>query len=207
MYKAHSHHTKEQEVSISINKSSFTSKLYLDITKNVRSGLAQLATKKACWGIKDQGDLALIMGVLNFGDPAHTVPNTPKNSERRKMIEDAIDTFGGNDSAIPPRPWLSRSTEGYYKYSLRKYIEDNLPKVVKGIPKKGPFQSISSTQSMSINDFVEGLAKVGAENARDSWDNGNFAPNKPMTLANKADSRPLHGSGRMNRGSITAWSA
>lgn len=175
---------------VKINSTAFKTKIEAYIAPNVRHGFVELAKKRACWGIKDEGDLALIMGVLNFGDPDHRVPNTPN----------------GRKAPIPRRPWLDRSAQGYYRFALKKYVEDNLPKVVAGIPKKGAYRSWSSQRALGIDDFVQGLAEVGADNARTSWDEGKFAPNTPATLRNKSDPRPLHDTGRMNANAIKAWS-
>lgn len=187
------------------NYSRISKKFEATLTPTLRRSLALVATKTAHWGIKDDGELAVIMGVLNFGDPAHTVPNTGKGTLRRKMIEDAIAVYGGNDSAIPPRPWLTQSTEGIYRYNIRKYVEANLGKMVAGLYKRGKAGSASSNRALSIDKFLQGLAEVGAENAQDNWENGSFAPNRPMTLRNKGTTKPLHDTGRMNKGSITGW--
>ena len=173
-----------------INQAAFKTKIEAYIAPNVRHGFVQLAQKRACWGIKDEGDLAMIMGVLNFGDPDHRVPNTSN----------------GKLAPIPARRWLERSTEGYYYRELIKYINENLPKVVNGIPKKGAYRSWTSQRALSIDDFVQGLANAGAKNAIKSWELANFVENTPATLANKSDSRPLHDTGRMNAGSIKAGS-
>lgn len=172
--------------------SSFLTKLNLAVEKNVRSGFVDLATKRACWGIKDEGNLALIMGVLNFGDPDHRVWNNSK----------------GVLAPIPPRPWLSNSTEGMYRYLLRRYVNENLPRILPSISKRGVYKgkSLSSQRALGIDDFVKGLAEIGADNARDNWDSGKFQPNSPMTLARKSDPRPLHDTGRMNASAIKAWS-
>lgn len=188
-----------------VNYRAISRKFEAELSPTLRKSLALVAKKTAHWGIKDQGDLALIMGVLNFGDPAHTVPNTKKDSPRRKAIEDAIAVFGGNDSEIPKRPWLSQSTEGVYRYTIRRYIEANLGKLVAGLKKKGKAGSYSSQRALSADDFLKGLAEVGCDNAQDNWENGTFAPNKPMTVHNKGHSKPLHGKGTMKLDSITGW--
>lgn len=169
--------------------SGFYKKMDAIVTTTSRKALSDLSKKTAHWGIKDQGDLALIMGVLEFGDPDHRVPNTP----------------AGVLGPIPPRPWLRKSTQGTYRSHLTKYINDNLPKVLRGLPKSG--QNITNTKTeMSSKDFISGLAELGRDNARISWATANFAPNSPATLANKSDARPLHDTGRMNESVITAWS-
>ena len=190
-----------------VNYGRISKKFEATLSPTLRRSLALVATKTAHWGIKDQGDLAMIMGVLNFGDPAHTVPNRGKGSETRSALEDALKANIGvtNLSAIPPRPWLSQSTEGVYKYNLRKYVEENLGKLVAGLTKRGKAGSYSSNRALSIDDFLQGLAEVGAENAQDNWENGSFEPNAPMTLRNKNTTKPLHDTGRMNKGSITGW--
>lgn len=189
------------------NYGRISKKIEATLSPTLRRSLALVATKTAHWGIKDQGDLALIMGVLNFGDPAHTVPNRGKGSEARKVLEDALSANIGvtNLSAIPPRPWLIQSTEGIYRYNIRKYVEAHLGKMVAGLSKRGKAGSASSNRALSIDKFLQGLAEVGAENAQDNWENGNFAPNAPMTLRNKGTTKPLHDTGRMNKGSITGW--
>ena len=189
--------------------SSFYKKMSMIATATSRKAVADLSKRTAHWGIKGNGDLAKIMGVLEFGDPGHTVPNTPKGSQRRKTIEDAVAAFGGNDSAIPPRPWLRKSIRGSYRSKLVKYINTNLPKVLQGFPKSG--QNIVNTNAeMTTDEFLQGLAEVGMENARNSWETANFTPNAPMTLQNKSDPRPLHGKGdgenAMSAEKITAWS-
>lgn len=185
--------------------SGFYKKMDAIVTMTSSKGLADLAKKTARWGIKNQGDLPMIMGILEFGDPAHTFPNAKRGAEKRKAVEDLIASGGENPSAIPPRPWLRKSTQGTYRSHLTKYINENLPKVLRGIPKSG--QSITSTKAeLSTQDFIQGLAETGRDNARASWGTANFVPNSPATLANKADSRPLHDTGRMNESVITAWS-
>ena len=169
--------------------SNFYKKMDAIVTTSTRKAVADLSKKTAHWGIKDQGDLALIMGVLEFGDPDHRFPNTPS----------------GKLAPIPPRGWLKRSREGYYQRELANYINENLPKVLKGFPKRG--QSVSNQKArQSTAEFIKGLAEVGRDNARKSWESANFAENSPATLANKRDSRPLHDTGRMNASVITAWS-
>lgn len=208
-FKAHLHHTKEKTVAvIRINKAAFLRKIKTDVTPNLRRGLAALATTEAHWGIKGHDDLPLIMGVLNFGDPAHTVPNRKKNSPERKNMESFLAGGGKNNSAIPPRPWLSRSTEGYYYKKLINYVNTNLPKVIAGIPKRGRGQSHTSPKierAWSIEKFMKGFAELGAENAKKSWELANFTPNRPMTLKNKTDPRPLHDTGVMNESVIEGW--
>ena len=188
--------------------SSFLTKLNVAVEKNVRSGFVDLAKKRACWGIKGGDELPVIMGVLNFGDPAHTFPNTKKSSPTRKKIQDILTAFGGeNSSAIPARPWLSNSTKGAYRYFIKKYIDENLPKMVAGVRKDGKYVSVTSQRALSVEDFVKGLAEVGADNARDNWESGSFTPNSPATLANKNDTRPLHDTGLMNSDRIEGWVA
>ena len=179
-------------------------------TPTSRRAVADLSKKTAHWGIKGNGDLPMIMGVLEFGDPDHTWPNTPKGSRHRKFLE-LNATFGeeNNPSAIPPRPWLRRSVEGYYRKEIVKYVNDNLPKVLAGFPKYG--QNIVNPKSrMNTEKFIEGLAKVGRDNAEMSWNYANFEKNRPATLENKTDPRPLHGNGDgdnpMSGDAITAWS-
>lgn len=160
------------------------------LSPSLRRGLAAIATKTAHWGIKDQGDLALIMGVLNFGDPDHRVPNTPD----------------GHPAPIPPRPWLNRSTDKIYQVKINKYVNDSLKKVVASIPKRGRSGfSASSKRAINPNDFMLGLAEIGRDNARYAWEKGNFAPNSDMTLRNKIGTKPLHDTGRMNASAITGW--
>ena len=172
-----------------VNYRAISRKIETNVSPTLRKGLAAISMKSAHWGIKDQGDLALIMGVLNFGDPDHRVPNTPD----------------GHKAPIPKRPWLSQTTEGQYKYFVRKYVEDNLPKVISGLAKRGKVQSVSSQRSLSIDDFLQGLADEGKDAAQDNWENGSFAENTPMTIKNKHGDKPLHDTGRMNRNSITGW--
>lgn len=174
-----------------INQAAFKTKIEAYIAPNVRHGFVELAKKRACWGINDATDnLPTIMGVLNFGDPDHRFPNSPR----------------GVLAPIKARRWLERSTEGYYYRELIKYINESLPKVVAGIPKKGAFRSWSSQRALSIDDFIHGLAETGAKNAQKSWELANFEPNRPATLAHKTDPRPLHDTGTMNKGKIVAWS-
>lgn len=171
--------------------SGFYKKIDAIVTPTARKAMADLAKKEARWGIKEKGELPLIMGVLEFGDPDHRFPNTPS----------------GKLAPIPKRPWLQRSVEGYYKKELVKYVNENLPKVLRGFPKSG--QRIDNPKSdLSSEKFIQGLAAVGAQNARKSWELANFTPNSPATLENKSDSRPLHGDGSkgMSADAITAWS-
>ena len=206
-YKGRSRHTKETQVAKV--SSSFLTKLQVAIDRNIQTGFDELATKKACWGIKDSSDdLPMIMGVLDFGDPGHTVPNTKKGSPTRKRLADAVAAFGGeNSSAIPPRPWLSGSTKGEYRTNIKRYVRTQLPRMIAGITKaeKGRYASKSSRKALSVDDFVKGLAEVGAKNAKDYWENGPFIHNAPMTLENKSDPRPLHGRGTMNESKIEGW--
>lgn len=188
--------------------SSFYKNIEAIVTPTARKAMSDLSHKTARWGIKGQGDLPMIMGVLEFGDPDHTWPNTPKGSRNRKFLE-LNATFGeeNNPSAIPPRPWLRRSVEGYYRKEIVKYINENLPTVLSGFPKRG--QSVENKKSrMSADKFIEGLAKVGRDNAEMSWEIANFEPNAPATLELKDDPRPLHGNGvtGMSGDAITAWS-
>ena len=171
--------------------SSFYKKMDIIATPTARRAVADLSKKTAHWGIKGNGDLPMIMGVLEFGDPDHRFLNVPE----------------GTLAPIPSRPWLRRSIEGYYRKEIVKYVNDNLPKVLAGFPKYG--QSIVNSKSrMNTEKFIEGLAKVGRDNAEMSWEVANFEPNAPATLANKTDSRPLHGNGKtgMSGDAITAWS-
>ena len=171
--------------------SSFYKKMDLIATPTSRRAVADLAKKTAHWGIKGGGDLPMIMGVLEFGDPDHRFLNNA----------------GGVPAPIPSRPWLRRSTEGFYRKELTKYINDNLPKVLRGFPKRG--QSITNSKTeMSAKDFIDGVAQIGAKNARKSWEVANFAPNTPATLENKTDTRPLHGNGKtgMSADAIKSWS-
>lgn len=186
---------------IKINRQAFLRKVESNLTPSLRRGLQRVASRRACFGIKGDADLAKIMGILNYGDPGHTFPNTKKNSDARKELTDA-----NNPSALPARPWLDNSTRGYYQRNLTKYINEHMDKLVAGLPKRGQGQGGASTRrSISADDFMDGLAEMGANNARRSWDQGNFAPNAPATLQNKSDPRPLHDTGRMNADAITAW--
>lgn len=186
---------------IKINRQAFLRKVESNLTPSLRRGLQRISARRACFGIKGDADLAKIMGILNYGDPGHTFPNTKKNSDARKELTD-----GNNPSALPARPWLDNATRGYYQRNLTKYINDNIDKVVAGLPKRGQGHGgVSTRRSLSVNDFMNQLAGVGAENARRSWDQGHFVPNAPATLQNKSDPRPLHDTGRMNADAITAW--
>ena len=169
--------------------SGFYKKMDAIVTMSSRKALADLSKKTAHWGVRDQGDLALIMGVLEFGDPDHRFPNIPT----------------GKLAPIPPRRWLKRSTEGYYQKELANYVNKNLPKVLAGFPKRGQGITNQVTRK-SADEFIQGLAEVGRDNARKSWELANFTENSPATLANKRDPRPLHDTGRMNESVITAWS-
>lgn len=181
--------------------SKFFRKMEAIVTPKMRKEMAKLSKMEAHWGIRNDGELAMIMGVLNFGDPAHTVPNRSKGTPQRKAVEDAIAAYGGNDSAIPPRPWLSNSVRGAYDVNIKRYVNENLPIVLRGMSKVGTkFKS-----KITPDQFIKGLAEVGRDNARKSWESGKFAPNAPMTLQNKSDPRPLHDTGRMNAGVIEAW--
>lgn len=185
--------------------SSFYKNIEAIVTPTARKAMSDLSHKTAHWGIKGQGDLPMIMGVLEFGDPAHTWPNTRKGSATRQFIEQSMDE--GNSSAIPPRPWLRNTIQGSYRRELTKYINENLPTVLSGFPKRG--QSVENKKSrMSADKFIEGLAKVGRNNAINSWVHANFTPNAEATLARKTDDRPLHGNGvtGMSDEAITAWS-
>ena len=189
--------------------SSFYRKIEAVITPTARRALANLSKKEAHWGIREKGDLAKIMGVLEFGDPAHTFPNSKRGSAARKMIEQSLAAGGENSSAIPPRPWLRNTITGNYRKELTKYINENLPKVIRGVPKRG--QNIENAGAVLTADkFIQGLANVGKYNAINSWVRANFAPNAEATLANKHDDRPLHGDGEgeysMSEDAITAWS-
>lgn len=190
VFKERSHHTKEKPVAKV--SSSYLTKLQVAIDRNIMTGFDELAKKKACWGIKDASDdLPLIMGVLNFGDPDHRVWN---NAE-------------GVLAPIPPRPWLSASTKDEYHTKIKRYVRTQLPRMIAGITKaeKGRYASHSSNKTLSVDDFIEGLAKLGAENARDYWENGPFIHNADMTLKHKSDLRPLHGHGTMQKGKIEGW--
>lgn len=167
--------------------STFFKKIESIVTPTMRSGLAKLSTKTAHWGIKEQGDLALIMGVLNFGDPDHRFLNNES----------------GVPAPIPARPWLSNSVKGYYDVKIKRYINENLPTVLRGLPKDA--RKNQRAPKLSIEKFIQGLALVGRDNAVQSWDSGNFKENTPATLANKIDPRPLHDTGRMSASAITAW--
>lgn len=171
--------------------SGFYKKMDLIATPTSRRAVADLAKKTAHWGIKGQGDLPMIMGVLEFGDPDHRFLNNG----------------GGVPAPIPPRPWLRKSIQGTYRSHLVKYVNDNLPKVLRGFPKSGQ-NIVNSDAQMTTKEFIQGLAKVGARNARQSWEASNFTPNAPATLANKSDPRPLHGNGKtgMSEEAIEAWS-
>ena len=206
-FKELSHHTKEKPVAVKVNVKSFTKKIEMAVAPNMRRGLAEIARKQVHWGIQGNGDLPVIMGVLNFGDPAHTVPNRKSGSPARETLKTALNANIGvsNPSAIPPRPWLSQTTTGKYQKRITDYIEDNFPKVLAGIKKDRKYESITSQRALSIDDFLTKLAEVGAEVARDSWDSGNFEPNADMTLKHKSDPRPLHGRGDMSRDVITGW--
>lgn len=186
--KAHLHHTKENPVKFN---SGFYKKMDLIATPTSRRAVADLAKKTAHWGIKGQGDLPMIMGVLEFGDPDHRFLNNK----------------GGVLAPIPPRPWLRKSAQGTYRSHLVKYVNDNLPKVLRGFPKSGQ-NIVNSDAQMTTKEFIQGLAEVGAKNARAGWDTANFTPNAPATLANKSDPRPLHGNGKtgMSADAIEAWS-
>lgn len=193
---------------IKVNTIAFKNQIMKSLTPTTYEGFRHIAAKTACWGIK--GELALIMGVLNFGDPAHTVPNHKKTSPTRKNLESALAAFGGkNDSAIPPRPWLSRSTEGVYQVKLNDYIRENTGALIASVVTQGgtEFKSTSKRKGRALNpdDFIKGLAEVGKKNAQQSWEKANFKENAPMTLAHKSDPRPLHGTGRMNESVIEAW--
>lgn len=175
---------------VKINYKALSKTIETTLAPTLRRGLAAIARKTAHWGIKDQGDLALIMGVLNFGDPDHRVPNTAD----------------GHLAPIPPRPWLNRSTDKIYQVKINKYVNDSLKKVVAAIPKRGKLRfSETSNRAISPDDFMQGLAEVGRDNARYAWEKANFAPNSDMTLRNKIGNKPLHDTGRMNAGAITGW--
>ena len=180
------------------------------VTMGSRRGLADLAKKTAHWGIKGQGELPKIMGVLEFGDPDHTWPNTPKGSRLRKMLElNAVIGNEDNPSEIPPRPWLRRSIEGEYRKRLVKYVNTELPKVLRSMPKTG--QGVYTPRSKKlVKEFIDGLADTGRDNAELSWERANFTPNAPATLELKDDPRPLHGNGNgehpMSGEAITSWS-
>ena len=171
--------------------SSFYKKMDIIATPTARRAVADLSKKTAHWGIKGNDDLPMIMGVLEFGDPDHRFLNIPD----------------GKPAPIPSRPWLRKSIQGTYRSHLTKYINDNLPKVLRGFPKSGQ-NIVNEKADMTAKEFIEGLAKVGRDNAEQSWEIANFTPNAPATLANKSDSRPLHGNGKtgMSGDTITAWS-
>lgn len=169
--------------------SGFYKKMDMIVTTTSRRALADLSKRTAHWGVKENGNLPIIMGVLEFGDPDHRFLNTPS----------------GTLAPIPPRPWLKKSVQGIYRSHLTKYINDNLPKVLRGLPKEGQ-SAVNINAEFSVKDFMEGLAEVGKDNAQASWEKANFTPNSPATLAKKADPRPLHDTGRMNESVITAWS-
>ena len=202
-------HTKERLVKFN---SSFYKKMDIIATPTSRRAVADLSKKTAHWGIKGNGDLPMIMGVLEFGDPDHTWPNTPKGSRHRKFLEINA-AFGEEDnpSAIPPRPWLRRSIEGYYRKEIVKYINKNLPKVLAGLPKYGQ-NILNEKADMTPQQFIDGLAEIGRDNAEMSWEVANFEPNAPATIEMKqeVDTRPLHGRGDrdnpMSDDAITAWS-
>lgn len=186
---------------IKIKTSIIQRKIDSTLSPQLRRGLKAIGAKTACYGIKDHGDLAKIMGVLNYGDPGHTFPNTGKDSDRRQDLD-----ASNNDSAIPARPWLDKTSRGIYGQARAKYIKENIGRVIAGIPKRGQSRQFKSSQrAMTVEDFAQGLANVGAQNARDSWNASNFEPNAPATLENKSDPRPLHDTGRMNADAITGW--
>lgn len=169
--------------------SSFFKEINAVVTPTMRKGMADLSKRTAHWGIKDNGDLPLIMGVLNFGDPDHRFLNNKT----------------GVPAPIPKRPWLNKSVQGTYNSRLKKYVNNNLPLVLRGLPKTGQ-NIVNPGAKMTTKAFIEGLAKLGRDNARESWETANFTANSPATLANKSDSRPLHGNGEMEASKITAWS-
>ena len=189
--------------------SSFYKKLDMIVTMTSRKALSDLSKRTAHWGIKGHGDLPMIMGVLEFGDPAHTFPNAKKGTEKRKAVEKLIASGGQNESAIPPRPWLNKSRQGTYRSHLTKYVNNSLQEVLRSMPKTGNVFYTSHSKKLT-DKFIQGLAEVGAQNARDSWNSGNFAKNAEATLINKDDPRPLHGNGgekdSMSEDKITAWS-
>ena len=172
-----------------VNYRDISKKIEADLSPTIRKSLALVSKKTAHWGIKDEGNLALIMGVLNFGDPDHRVPNTPQ----------------GRPAPIPKRPWLNRSTERIFQARINNYIEKNLGKLLAGLKKRGKAGSGSSQRALSAEDFLKGLAEVGRDNARQIWEKGNFAPNTDATLRNKRGDKPLHDKGRMNQAAITGW--
>lgn len=173
-----------------INYKALSKTIETTLSPSLRRGLAAIAQKTAHWGIKDQGDLALIMGVLNFGDPDHRVPNTPD----------------GVLAPIPPRPWLNRSTDKIYQVKINQYVNASLKKVIASIPKRGRSGfSATSKRAFNPDDFIRGLAEIGRDNARYAWEKANFAPNSDMTLRNKTGDKPLHDTGRMNADAITGW--
>lgn len=178
---------------LKINTIAFKKTIEKTVSPTVRRGFAQISKKTASWGIKGQGDLPLIMGVLNFGDPDHRVWNNAQ----------------GVLAPIPPRPWLNRSTQGIYQVKINSYIRENLPRVIMSIQTRGQssFRKTSSQAHKTLHpdDFIAGLAKIGRDNARYAWEKANFQENAEMTLAHKSDPRPLHGHGRMKESSITAW--
>lgn len=192
---------------IKIKTSVINRQIEATLSPQLRRGLKVIASKTACYGIKSskstkkEASLAKIMGVLNYGDPGHTFPNTGKDSDTRQDLD-----ASNNDSAIPARPWLDKTSRGIYAQARAKYIKDNLAKVIAGIPKRGQSRSFKSSQrAITAEEFAQGLANVGAENARNSWNASNFKENALATLENKSDPRPLHDTGRMNADAITGW--
>lgn len=171
-----------------INKQAFLRNVKTTLSPSLRRGLSRIGTKKAKFGIRGNGDLPIISGVLNYGDPHHSFPNNLRDGS----------------SPIPARPWLSNSTKGLYAINLSRYINDNMTRVVSSIPKRGQSGFRSSSRSINPNDFVKGLANVGAENARSYLENANFVQNSDATLANKKDTRPLHDTGKMSM-AVEGW--
>lgn len=178
---------------VKINEIAFKREIYKTLTPTTYEGFRQIANKKACWGIKGNGDLPLIMGVLNFGDPDHRFLNNA----------------GGASAPIPPRPWLSRSTQGIYQTKLNDFIRKHGAALVASVATQGKtkFKATSGTRARTIHpdDFLKGLSELGRDLARYSWEKANFQENSDVTLARKTDPRPLHDTGRMNESVIEAW--
>ena len=164
--------------------------------------LDKLNNKQVHAGIT--GEYALIMGVLNFGDPLHTVPNTPRRStvrkEGKRLGSEGLETQEVKLSPIPARPFLT-DAQVLGKDNIKKYINKNISKLGAGI-----VSGKSSQRALSANDFLKGLSEVMAENIRQNWrDSSMYEPNADMTIHNKpAGLPPLHGK-KFNEEYIKGW--
>lgn len=180
------------------------------LTSRIVKGLVRFNNTNIIAKAGVKGENALIMGVNNFGDPLHTIPNTKRNGTLRKtgrkLGAEGLSSLGIQLHPIPARPFLTtaqKTDKGEKR--LNDFLEKKVPALLAGINVSGKEGFHKGKKSTTPREFYKDLSQVMADNIRENWESGDFVENAPMTLRNKSNSKPLHGNGGFSGNDIKGW--